>query len=329
MRAYTWRIDGVGDLRPNGLFEDGVLVVGSAGVVEIGELLHQTDQFDVGWHFFCEGGRALYVRLTPRYARYWGAATRRGGGIGAAAVAAIASLCIAWRGRERARRLVVRCARAAILGIVASDGRKRIACWQLPPSSPPSSSPPPSSRRRRARTPAEPLAMLDQAARKPLRVHANSQRRARGPSALKASVADRILFSARVQQKDSQRRKKSIRPRSRSARLFVAAAWVWILREGAERNKPFFVWSRYVPLEAEALMRFEPHAMLHAKQMERQDRPTQRLLSVMRQVSLSLWSLWKHKRCYALKKLLCASGSSLLSSRHLTRDFKRLNTSRR
>lgn len=51
MRAYTWRIDGVGDLRPNGLLEDGVLVVGSAGVVEIGELLHQTDQFDVGGHF--------------------------------------------------------------------------------------------------------------------------------------------------------------------------------------------------------------------------------------------------------------------------------------
>lgn len=78
----------------------------------------------------------------------------------------------------------------------------------------------PRRRRRRRRRPAAAaahehrLAMLDQAARKPLRVHANSQRRARGPSALKASVADRILFSARVQKKDSQRRKKSIRPRA-------------------------------------------------------------------------------------------------------------------
>lgn len=69
-RPYTWRVDGVGDLRPNGLLEDGVLVVGSAGVVEIGKLLHQTDELDVGGHFCSEGGRALYVRLTPRYARY-------------------------------------------------------------------------------------------------------------------------------------------------------------------------------------------------------------------------------------------------------------------
>jgi hypothetical protein len=64
------------------------------------------------------------------------------------------------------------------------------------------------------RTNTDRLAMLDQAARKPLRVHANSQRRARGPSALKASVADRILFFLRACSKKIQRRKKSILPRA-------------------------------------------------------------------------------------------------------------------
>jgi len=74
------------------------------------------------------------------------------------------------------------------------------------------------------RTNTDRLAMLDQAARKPLRVHANSQRRARGPSALKASVADRILFFLRAcskKQKDSAAQKVNSTAR-RSARLFAA-----------------------------------------------------------------------------------------------------------